>query len=784
MRVIAVMRAGAWRYNVWAPAFRRVLTAASLGLLSACALPTEQLSLPGPITGAGPVGGMTTGSLGQGVPLGTPGDPQAAQARTYPGDTGFINASKFSPGRATASAGEGGVTLDLVNASPAEAAKAVLGDVLGVNYVVSDKVKAPITLKTAQPVNQADLLQIFEAALSASGAALIAEGAAYKIVTVEEAALAGKPIRTVGAPGRRGPGQVTEVVPLKFVAAAEIERILRSVAPQGGVARVDSSRNLVMLTGTSSELQSMVETIRIFDVDWMKGMSFGIFPVETNDVEAIAKELDTVFANDGESPTKGMVRFVPNARLKAVLVITSRPAYLKKAETWINRIDMMGRATEKQAFVYHVQHRPASEIAQLLMKVYTPPRPQSTVAQSIGTTAVTTTASISPGTGDETFGPAPPAPIAVPVPVPQAGGPQPLPPQAPMGAPETGGAQSAGGQPLPGDTFAPGSTPTQATASLDGTAPPPDDINSGISIVPDEANNKVIISATPSQIRRIRQILAQIDVMPDQVLLEATIAEVTLNDDLKFGLRWFFEKNNNEVRLTDSAVGAIAPVFPGFSYFLNLTNFRVALNALSSITNVNVVSSPSMMTLDNKKAVLQIGDEVPIATQSAVGVLTPDAPIVNAIRYQNTGVILSITPRVSDNGRVLLDIEQEVSDVKVTDSSGIDSPTIQQRRVKTTVSVANGETVALAGFMQDRATRDRGQVPVVGDIPVLGNAFKNKQDTVARTELLIAITPHVVKNDAQSAQIAAEFRDRMNFNTRPQRDTPPELRETIDRLAR
>jgi general secretion pathway protein D len=750
--------------------------------VTACTLPNEQLSFPGPITGAGPSGGITTGGVGKSVPLGNPADPEAARPRSYPGDTGFINASKFTPTRATASAGEGGITLDLVNASPAEAAKAVLGDVLGANYVVSDKVKAPITLKTASPVSQADLLQIFEAALSVSGAALISDGAAYKIVPIEEAALTGKPVRTIGAPGRRGPGQVTEVVPLKFVAAAEMERILRSVAPQGGISHVDNSRNLLMLTGTSAELQTMVETIRIFDVDWMKGMSFGIYPVETNDVEAIAKELDTVFANDSESPTKGMVKFVPNARLKAILVITSRPAYLKKAETWINRIDMMGRATEKQAFVYHVQHRPAHELAQLLQKLYSPRR-QATATSTLSTSGVTTTGAISQGTGGEAFGPEAPAPIPTQSPI--SGGPQPLAPQGPMTTTATG-APIQQPAPPPGEdqTTATGET-NQLAVSADGTAQaPPDDVNSGISIVADEANNKIIVSATPSQIRRIKQVLAQIDVMPDQVLLEATIAEVTLNDDLKFGLRWFFEHGGSQFRLTDSTLGAISPVFPGFSYFLNLTDIRVALNALASITNVNVVSSPSMMVIDNKKAVLQIGDEVPIATQSAVSVVTPDAPIVNSITYQNTGVILSITPRVSDNGRVLLDIEQEVSDVKETDSSGIDSPTIQQRRVKTTVSVTNGETIALAGFMQDRATRDRGQVPVIGDIPLLGNAFKNKHDTVERTELLIAITPHVVQNDGQAAQIAAEFRDRLNLNTRPQRDTPPEFRENIDRLVR
>jgi general secretion pathway protein D len=283
-------------------------------------------------------------------------------------------------------------------------------------------------------------------------------------------------------------------------------------------------------------------------------------------------------------------------------------------------------------------------------------------------------------------------------------------------------------------------------------------------------------------------VLTEVDVMPPQVLIEATIAEVTLTDDLKFGVRWFFEKGGSQFRLTDTlagaALGPIAPQFAGFAYFLNTNSAQVALNALADVTNVNVVSSPSLMVLNNKKAVLQIGDQVPIATQQAVASDEVLAPIVNAISFRETGVLLTIIPRVADDGRILLDIEQEVSDAKATTTSDIDSPTIAQRRIKTTVTVGNGGSVVLAGLMQDRATRQRQQVPLAGDIPLVGNLFKNKDDVINRTELLIAITPHIVSDERQTGAIAAEFRDRLNFNTRPQRETLPEHREQFDRLAR
>lgn len=735
----------------------------------------EQLSLPGPITP--PV--VETGAVPQtgSAPLGSPGNPAAAQPRSYPGTGTFVDPVKSQSRSAVGTVNGEGVSLDLVDATIPEAARAVLGDVMNVTYVVSDKLKGTVTLKTARPISQEGLLEVFESVLELQGAAVVVDGGVYKVLPRDEAVAAGKQLRISSGNMRRGAGVATEIVPLKYVSAAEMERILKSVAPQSTISKADTARNLLILTGTRSELESMIEIVGTFDVDWMRGMSFGIFPVETADTEAIAQELDTIFANDQEGPTKGMVRFVPNARLKAILVITSRPQYLQRAETWIKRIDMAGQATEKRAFVYHVQYRPVQELARVLQKLYAP-QGAAIADRTAGQDSPITNPEIvtpDPLTGD--LG-TPPATVGHRS---QAGAP------GAFAAPGlTNNAKAATAAVAPETANETGAVPSDQAQSRSGMLahPPPDDRQSGVSIVADDSNNSLIISATPGEIRRIKQVLAEIDRLPSQILLEATIAEVTLNDDLKFGLRWFFEKGASEFRLTDSALGSIAPVFPGFSYFLNTPNARVVLNALANVTDVNVVSSPSLMVLNNKKAVLQIGDEVPVATQSAVSVLTPDAPIVNSIAFRNTGVLLNLIPRVSEDGRVLLEIEQEVSDVKATTTSSIDSPTIQQRRIKTTVAVQNGGSVMLAGLMQDKATRKREQVPLAGDIPLVGNLFKNKNDTISRTELLIAITPHVVTDDRQMGMIAAEFRDRLNLSTRPQRQTPPDRREQVDRLVR
>lgn len=749
-------------------------------ILPGCTLPYEQLALPGPLSG--PSRGSEIGSAAQrpGVRTSDAADAETNAPRLFPASEPMLGkpppqAGGVPPAGAKETAD--GITLNLSGATIQEVASTVLGDVLKLNYAVADNVKGSITLRTAVPIPKADLLATFESLIRAEGGALVVDNGIYRIVAAEGAAPAGLVRRGRDA---RSAGLGNEIVALRYVAAEEMQRILSALAPQASILKVDQSRNVLIVSGTANELSSIRDTVATFDVDWMRGMSFGLFPVESGDPEAIAQELDTIFANDRESPVKGVVRFVPNRRLKSVLVITARREYLTKAQAWIRRIDLVGQESETQVHVYHVQNRPARELAELLQKVYTPSNErageQLVGALPPGGQPVTTSSSTDTPLTTQTLDARRTTSIE----------PRPLSsssPLAPAAASATAGGSAAAPSTVAGSRYDEG---TAAAAPIEtGALPayaPPSDLRSGIKVVADEPNNALVITATAREYKRVKQILSRIDVAPSQVLLEATIAEVTLNDQLRFGLRWFFESQASQFRLTDSVLGAVAPRFPGFSYFLNMPNVQIALNALSDITDVNVVSSPSMMVLDNKRALLQIGDEVPIATQSAVASTDPAAPIVNSISFRSTGVILGVTPRIGDNGRILLDIEQEVSDVVPTTTSTIDSPTIQQRRINTTVAVNSGESIVLAGFMQDRARKARQQVPLIGNVPVLGNLFKDKDDQIRRTELLIAITPQIVKDANQIRGIAAEFRDRINLTTRPQRATPPDRREQVDRV--
>lgn len=631
-----------------------------------------------------------------------PAEPAAEKPapQIMPGTDEFVGAAS-SP--AAGAGDEEMLDIDLDGVSIADAADLVLGDILGVNYALEEGLSGTITIKTAAPVSRGAVLSIFESALEAKGAALIEEGGIYRISPAEKAIL-GPRSYSVGRTSefQTGAGFGVQVVPLRYVSAAEMERILKPISTPGAIMRVDRARNLIMLSGSRRELDSLLEAIRLFDVDWLKGMSFALLPIKSADPKAIADELATVFANGANQPLDGLVRFVPNERLNAVLVISSRASYLDEARKWVDRLDNPEASGGDQVFVYNVQNRSAAALAGVLQGFF-------------GGGGARTEANeiVQPGLTPETVGPAgPPAPAA--------------------GA-ETAEGAGALRQAVGGD----------------------------IRIVADDENNALLVYASPYEYQRIALMLEKLDTLPSQVMIEATIAEVTLNDQLQHGLTWFFTNAESRLSFSDVASGAVASRFPGFSYLFTEHDARVALNALASITDVKVVSSPTLMVLDNKTAHLQVGDQVPVATQSAVSTLNPDSPIVNSVSFRDTGVILNITPRVSDSGVVVLDIMQEVSSVIPTTTSGIDSPTVQQRRIDTSVAVHDGESLALGGLIGDSRNITSRGVPYLSKIPLLGEAFKSKDRKVARTELLVLITPRVVRDRNEARQVTDEFRDKL-----------------------
>ena len=748
-----------------------LVLAAALGLASCQALRNDNL----PVYSGGQADGSATSPLtgpsqsgrprmSEGIAIGP--DPALPSVNSHYGTGEMIGRPRA---RATGDR-DGDIRISLAAVPIPAASKAVLGDILGLNYTVDPRLNAPLTIQTSQPVDREEAVRLFEAALRSAGAAIVESGGIHRVVPVDQAPASLTRINTGGRPATTQIGNGVQIVQLRYISAAEMKRVLDPMSPPGSVIRADDARNVITLQGSQNDLAAMLEAVHVFDVDVMRGMTTAIVPVRTSQPDAIVDELRTIFGSDRDGPTRGVVQFVPNRRLGAILVMSPQRAYVDRAKSVIARLDSHAQGQEQQLFTYAVQNRPVRDLANVLQSVFA----AETGYQSAGGRPSNATETQRPPTVAPRFGTQTVSSFA------QAGG----------------GGQGTMGQragQISGSAFGPSVEQQQAEASRQTAVGGPlvsaqqaglgDSQREGprIRIVADEPNNSLLVFASTRDYQRIRRVADSLDVVPNQVLIEATIAEVTLNDDLKFGVRWYFQNRRSSFAFTDAVNGAITSVFPGFSYALRAANVQVTLDALNEITNVNVVSSPSLMVLDNRTATLQIGDQVPVATQS--GVFTTGA-VVNTISFKDTGVILSVTPRINESGRVLLDIEQEVSSVARTTTSGIDSPTIRQRRVRTTVVVNDGEALALGGLIQDQTRQGSEQIPVLGDLPIIGNAFRQKTDGLVKTELLIMITPRVVRDQHEARRVTEEFRRSIGLYLPQSRMRRPGIEDNVRRVLR
>ena len=511
---------------------------------------------------------------------------------------------------------------------------------------------------------------------------------------------------------RATPGYGVEVIPVRYIQASEMRKLLEPLVSARSILGIDEQRNLIFVAGTQAERRTFRENVALFDVDWMKGMSFALFSPRYVSADELKTELEGVIGGK-DSPVGNLVRLVPIARLNALLAISPQPRYLDRLSTWVRRLDRSSGKKETRLFIYRVQHGRAADLASVLNGIFGSPQGGGrSSGQGI-------TPSSYPDRGDSQY--------------PTGPG---MPPQPGLG--DFGSA-------------APDGAPGQ------GMSLPAD---GDIRITADEKNNALVILATADDYGKIEQALLQLDAVPLQVLLQAVIAEVTLTDALRYGVQYYFQaEQHNRITLSGSDTGAVTPTYPGFSYlFTDGTDIKVVLDALSSLTKVQVISSPEVMVLNNQTATLQVGDQVPIATQQSQSVTDPNAPLVNSIQYHDTGVILDVTPRVNAGGMVTMDITQQVSDVTPTDSSTLNSPTIQQRKIESTVAIQDGETVALGGLMKGKNSDSKSGIPLLMDIPVVGNLFKSNDKSFEKTELIVLITPRVIDSVERARSVTSELR--------------------------
>ncbi len=592
----------------------------------------------------------------------------------------------------------GDVTLNFPGGDVQDVAKAVLGGILKQQYTIDPNLHAAITLVTPTPIAREDVLPVFEDALRAANLALVAGSGGYRIVPTGAAA------STSEIANSEAVGYATETIQLKFVTAPEMRKLIEPILP--GVVDNASQGTQLVIKGATGQRSSVRELVKQFDVNWLRNMSFGLYIPKQTDARLIVPELEKLI-NGNDAPTKGLVRLIAMEKLNGILAVSIQPQYLEDVQRWVNVLDREGENNEPRLFVYRVQNGRSSDLAKTLIAALGGGK-GSGGADSSDTGDDDATQDDQQGFGQQNR----------------------------FAAADEGSEVENGRRGL--------QKPKSAATGVSGTA-----TKLNATITSDDINNAITVFATQRNYAVIEDALRKLDLAPSQILIEAAITEVTLTNDLRYGVQWSFTRGKSDVRLSnqEGTLGSLVREFPGFSYFYAGRSIDATLNALEGLTKINVVAAPKLMVLNNQTASLQVGDQVPIASASAVSTQNPDSPIVNSIQYRDTGVILEITPRVNSNGVVLLDISQEVSDVSTTRTSTLNSPTISTRRVSSSVAVKDGNLIAIGGLIRNRDERGRSGIPFLSRIPVLGSLlFGTTNNTLNRTELVILIKPTVLRS--------------------------------------
>ncbi|HEX3861966.1 MAG TPA: type II secretion system secretin GspD [Stellaceae bacterium] len=655
----------------------------------------------------------------------------------------------------------GDVTLNFSGADIRDVVAEVLGKMLKLNYVIDPDVAGPVTFNVSRPMRRDEVLPVLETVLNSRGATMVQTGSMIRISNLRKE---GKPniaapmaqAATPGAPANTGPaanagveqgqmtGPNTEVFPLRFAGATDMQHILEKALPTGTSIIPDDKQHALMVQGSLAELQLAQDTIRIFDVDQMRGMSMALVPLRNGDPPAVAEELKNIFAVTRKEIDSDAIRFMPVRRLNAVMIISRTNSYMDEARSWIARLDRAHNPNEQGVYVYNLQYGKAVQIAQKLQGLlsgldiqFKPPAAPAT-AEGVGS-----------ANGNGAAGPSP-------------------------DANSQAGAKPADAKPsTPADAVPVSALAANAAPDPTGGGQP------GVRIEADEVHNALLIAASAKDYDLIRQVLQGIDVPPLQVLIEVTVAEVTLNDQLNYGVEYYISSGNvNTLLTTGASAAAITPTAPGFALSWVTGKFqpRAILDALSDVTETRVISTPRLLVLSNQTARLQVGDVVPIITQSATSTVTANPLVLNNVTYKETGVVLEVTPRVNAGGFVTMDVNQSVSDVVNTTTSTIDSPTIRQRRLTSTISVKSGDSILLGGLIQQNNTRESSGIPVLNDIPGIGALFGNRSHSAGRTELIMLMTPRVISNEdtarETTSKVEHEFSAVLDANTMPRPRRP------------
>lgn len=662
-----------------------------------------------------------------------------------------------NPGAVLSNTPNPGVTLKFDNADIYEVIQVVLGEVLKLDYVIDPTVQGRVTLKSTGAISMADIYSTLETALAASNISIVRQGKLYKVLRDTNA------VRDAGmGPGVGAASSVMQIIPLQFVQANQLANTLRGfVGPQAAITNDPSNRYLIVVD-RAANVEKIVEMVKTLDSDYVSQVQIKLFPLAHSEAADVAKELDAIFKTSGIFNKAGTdatkTYFLPVARMNAVMVAAANPALLQTAEQWIKTLDAEPRnGLGSFVHVYPVANGNAANLASLVTQIFGGSAPTQNNAN--------TGASGLPSASGTAFGSATGATGA----------------SSGLAGAATGSNNQNNSSAA--RTIERGNTPSQGTT---GTAP---GLGGSVQVIADTETNTLIVRASPQDYQQVRKVLERLDSSPRQVMVQVMVAEVTLTDALQYGVEWWIKSALSTggkswpgflglegpiaptTALTTAAATAITPAVSGAGSGLNYAVFGSAgqviglLNVLGKDTNVNVLSTPHVLASDGKVAKIEVGNEVPIITQT---VSTPSSSLLsssqfstsNSVQYRPTGILLEVKPSITSTGRVTLSIAQEVSSLGGNISAGgALYPSFQKRKVTTDATIEDGKTIMLAGLIEERRDDTINGIPFLKDIPVVGGLFGNTSKNKTKTELLITITPYIVNNREEADRLAGTFQE-------------------------
>ncbi len=585
----------------------------------------------------------------------------------------------------------------------------VFGEIMGVDYNVEPKIinrKDKVTLKMTKLVSKEEFKNIITSVLENYGVKIDEKEGIYYIKSGgggrkvgDYDIYIGKSL-SVSVPDER---EIIQIIPLDYVKAKNLQNMVQYqfLSPQAKVTVINNFT--LSIKDKAKYIRKVLEFAKIIDKPSLKNKEAYLVYLQNIDPKDFKIKVEDLLKASGiPVMDKENFNMIPISEINALFVVASKKNWIDYVLYWKDRLDTVTQLGEEpKMFVYHAKNRPAEEIVNVLNSM--------------------------------------------------------------IGIKRIKGEMDKKSQ---GDKSDVKKKEPSKKALLAETG------NSKFKVTLDEQRNALIIYTTPVRYKEILSILKQIDTVPSQVLIEVMIADITLTDDLSYGLEWYMQDKVGDMKIkplhgTDSSMGTLGGLGLGSGGFLGVINgakFNVVLNAFAKNKQINILSTPRIIALNNESATITVGQQIPM-TNSEYNYLNGGSNqnvIKTNVIYQNTGLTLNVTPTIISDGVLLLKISQTISDSSKNTVTKADAPIILNRTINTSVVLKSGQIALLGGLVRESKSVTDTKVPLLGDLPIIGNLFKTKTDNKDKTELILTIRPYILDNFQKVDKVTKGFKKILN----------------------